>query len=148
MNLSKSGVGISAGVKGARVGIGPKGLYFAGGLGGLYFMKRLGSSGKGRASELSPLAIMAAVAAAVAIVLYLGRALYWAYYHCVTIPWLAALVSIVAVGAGIVAHEPAFVFLGLLVVMGGMVVLLLRMFQSFHPGTSASAANSSQAPRI
>jgi hypothetical protein len=32
INLSKSGIGVSAGIKGARVGIGPKGAYFQGGL--------------------------------------------------------------------------------------------------------------------
>jgi hypothetical protein len=91
---------------------------------------------------------MAGVIATVAIVLYLGRALYWAYYHCVTIPWLAASVAIVAVGLGILAHRPALVFLGLFIVAGGMVVLLVRMFQSSPPSPSVSAAISRQAPQI
>jgi hypothetical protein len=50
-NLSKSGIGISAGVKGARVGIGPRGSYVAGGRHGLYFRERLGSN-KANISEI------------------------------------------------------------------------------------------------
>lgn len=41
INLSKSGLGASAGVTGARVGIGPKGKYLHAGRGGLYFRKSL-----------------------------------------------------------------------------------------------------------
>jgi hypothetical protein len=44
VNLSKSGVGASVGVKGARVGIDAKGnSYTAGGKGGVYFRENLGS---------------------------------------------------------------------------------------------------------
>ncbi len=44
MNLSKSGVGFSVGVKGARIGINSRGQrYIAGGRHGLYFRKNLGS---------------------------------------------------------------------------------------------------------
>jgi DNA polymerase-3 subunit epsilon len=32
VNVSKSGIGVSAGVPGARVGVGPRGPYVAGGL--------------------------------------------------------------------------------------------------------------------
>jgi hypothetical protein len=43
VNLSKSGVGLSAGVKGARLGVDAKGRpYVAGGRGGLYFRQQLG----------------------------------------------------------------------------------------------------------
>lgn len=38
-NLSKGGVGLSGGVKGARVGLGPKGTYVHGGRHGLYYRK-------------------------------------------------------------------------------------------------------------
>ncbi len=38
-NLSKSGVGLSGGVTGARVGVGPKGTYVHGGRHGLYYRK-------------------------------------------------------------------------------------------------------------
>jgi hypothetical protein len=46
VNISKSGVGASVGVKGARVGIDAKGnSYAAGGKGGVYFRENLGSKG-------------------------------------------------------------------------------------------------------
>ena len=41
-NLSKSGIGMSVGVRGARVGVGPRGPYVAGGRGGIYFRQNLG----------------------------------------------------------------------------------------------------------
>jgi len=41
-NLSKSGIGVSAGVKGLRIGTGPKGNYIHAGRGGLYYRKSLG----------------------------------------------------------------------------------------------------------
>lgn len=50
-NLSKSGIGVSAGVTGARLGMSSTGgAYVHGGRGGLYYRKSLGSgSGRGRA---------------------------------------------------------------------------------------------------
>lgn len=45
LNLSKSGLGLSAGVTGARVGIGPKGAYVHGGRHGLYYRKYASSKG-------------------------------------------------------------------------------------------------------
>ena len=39
LNLSKSGLGLSAGVTGARLGLGPKGAYVHGGRHGLYYRK-------------------------------------------------------------------------------------------------------------
>lgn len=44
-NLSKSGVGVSAGVKGLRLGAGPRGNYVHMGRGGLYFRKSLNRPG-------------------------------------------------------------------------------------------------------
>jgi hypothetical protein len=41
LNLSKSGFGLSFGVKGARVGTGPKGPYAHAGRHGLYWRKSL-----------------------------------------------------------------------------------------------------------
>ncbi len=41
MNVSKSGLGVSAGVKGAHIGIGPKGPYVSGGKDGVYFGEKL-----------------------------------------------------------------------------------------------------------
>src|SRR3989338_4601198 len=48
LNLSKSGLGMSFGVKGARLGVGPRGAYTHLGRGGLYY--RSGYSGGRRAS--------------------------------------------------------------------------------------------------
>lgn len=42
-NLSKSGIGVSAGVPGFRIGSGPRGNYVHMGRGGIYFRKSLGS---------------------------------------------------------------------------------------------------------
>ncbi len=42
-NLSKSGVGVSAGVPGFRVGTGPRGNYIHAGKGGIYYRASLGS---------------------------------------------------------------------------------------------------------
>ncbi len=47
LNLSKSGVGVSGGVKGARVGLGPKGPYVHGGRHGLYYRKYASQGGNG-----------------------------------------------------------------------------------------------------
>lgn len=47
-NLSKSGVGVSAGVKGLRFGTGPRGNYVHMGRGGLYYRKTLPSGSTGR----------------------------------------------------------------------------------------------------
>jgi hypothetical protein len=41
VNLSKSGIGYSLGVKGARIGTGPRGPYIAGGRYGLYYRQSL-----------------------------------------------------------------------------------------------------------
>ena len=43
-NLSKSGIGVSAGVRGFRVGTGPRGNYVHMGVGGLYYRSTLPSS--------------------------------------------------------------------------------------------------------
>src|SRR5713101_6069214 len=40
-NLSKSGIGLSAGIKGFRVGTGPRGNYVHMGIGGIYFRQAL-----------------------------------------------------------------------------------------------------------
>jgi hypothetical protein len=43
LNLSRSGLGASLGVKGARIGVGPRGSYIHVGRGGLYYRQSLGS---------------------------------------------------------------------------------------------------------
>jgi Protein of unknown function (DUF4236) len=46
LNLSKSGFGLSAGVKGLRIGTGPRGSYLHGGREGLYYRQSLASRRK------------------------------------------------------------------------------------------------------
>lgn len=46
INLSKSGLGISAGVNGFRIGTGPKGHYIHAGMSGVYYRKTLGGLGR------------------------------------------------------------------------------------------------------
>lgn len=55
-NLSKSGVGLSVGVKGLRIGTGPRGHYIHAGRGGLYYRASLGRAGQRtpRSSSSSP----------------------------------------------------------------------------------------------
>lgn len=53
-NFSKSGVGVSVGVKGLRIGTGPRGHYIHAGRGGLYYRATLGNAGRGRQSAVSP----------------------------------------------------------------------------------------------
>lgn len=45
LNLSRSGLGASLGIKGARVGLGPRGAYVHVGRGGLYYRQSLGGGG-------------------------------------------------------------------------------------------------------
>lgn len=53
LNLSKSGLGVSTGIKGMRLGTGPRGSYVHAGRGGLYYRKSL-ESGKQRRAETEP----------------------------------------------------------------------------------------------
>jgi len=53
-NLSKSGIGVSAGIKGFRVGSGPRGNYVHMGRGGLYFRQTLGLSGPSSSPSPAP----------------------------------------------------------------------------------------------
>jgi hypothetical protein len=46
-NLSKSGIGVSAGIKGLRLGAGPRGNYIHMGRNGLYYRKTISTPGKG-----------------------------------------------------------------------------------------------------
>lgn len=52
-NLSKSGVGVSAGIKGFQLGTGPRGNYVHMGRGGLYFRKSLNSPGSRAPTRLN-----------------------------------------------------------------------------------------------
>ncbi|MCW2687785.1 MAG: hypothetical protein JWR37_2675, partial [Mycobacterium sp.] len=53
-NLSKSGIGVSAGVPGFRVGTGPRGNYVHLGRGGVYYRASLGGGSRRRGSSISP----------------------------------------------------------------------------------------------
>jgi hypothetical protein len=46
-NLSKGGIGLSAGITGARLGLNRRGMYAYGGRHGLYYRKQLNSRGRG-----------------------------------------------------------------------------------------------------
>jgi hypothetical protein len=46
LNLSGSGIGVSAGVRGARVGIGPRGTYVTLGRGGFLYRQKIGGAGR------------------------------------------------------------------------------------------------------
>jgi DNA segregation ATPase FtsK/SpoIIIE, S-DNA-T family len=50
-NLSKSGIGVSAGVKGLRIGKGPRGNYVSAGRGGIYYRKTLGGKTTGQSAS-------------------------------------------------------------------------------------------------
>lgn len=54
-NLSKSGIGLSVGVRGLRIGTGPRGHYVHAGRGGLYYRSSLG--GAGQRAERSPVQV-------------------------------------------------------------------------------------------
>jgi hypothetical protein len=51
LNLSKSGLGVSGGIKGARVGMGSRGAYVHGGRHGLYYRKSISSTKGNRNSQ-------------------------------------------------------------------------------------------------
>lgn len=53
-NLSKSGIGVSAGVKGLRIGVGPRGNYVHMGRGGLYYRATLPPSSPPRNPHIQP----------------------------------------------------------------------------------------------
>jgi hypothetical protein len=50
-NLSKSGVGVSAGVKGARVSTGPRGTYVNVGRGGYYYRQKVGGGSRASGAQ-------------------------------------------------------------------------------------------------
>lgn len=53
-NLSKSGFGVSAGIKGFRAGTGPRGNYVHMGLGGIYYRATIPSSSPTNSTAASP----------------------------------------------------------------------------------------------
>ena len=82
LNLSKSGVGLSAGVKGARVSRGPRGTYLNVGAGGVQYRKKLDATSEretrrrpGGASNWLVAGLAALVVVLLAAVLLLGGVL-------------------------------------------------------------------------
>jgi hypothetical protein len=61
VNASKSGLGISGGIRGARVGIGPRGPYIAASKEGIYYRKHLGGATDPAAGQPSTMAASAVV---------------------------------------------------------------------------------------
>jgi hypothetical protein len=51
INLSKSGLGASGGMRGLRIGAGPKGKYLHAGRGGLYYRKSLNEPAQAQAED-------------------------------------------------------------------------------------------------
>lgn len=62
INLSKGGIGVSAGVKGLRIGTGPRGNYVSAGAHGVYYRKTFGQRRPSAAGSGPPNATPAAVA--------------------------------------------------------------------------------------
>lgn len=54
VNLSKSGLGVSAGIKGLRFGTGPRGHYIHAGMNGIYYRKTLGGVAERRKAARNP----------------------------------------------------------------------------------------------
>ncbi len=141
VNVSKSGIGVSAGVKGARVGIGPRGPYVAGGVGGLYFRKALGKGrGGAKSAGPSPVATIALVAVAVAIFAPLAYLVMRLLRLCVTVTWLGVTIAVGLVAFGVAKHEPAVVVVGLVFGLTALAVLVGRLGQIGAPGTADGAA--------
>jgi len=105
LNLSKSGLGISGGAKGARAGFGPRGAYVHGGRHGLYYRKYMASGQARGQSEadargcLAVLLVLAAVAVAAVllalVVLQPGILIFGG----------AAAIAVVAVRWGTIVHR-------------------------------------------
>lgn len=69
LNLSKSGLGVSAGVKGLRVGSGPRGSYIHAGRGGLYYRKKLGSNTKYKSASQDSTGLLGIIGGIIALVI-------------------------------------------------------------------------------
>ena len=60
LNVSKSGLGVSAGVKGARISAGPRGTYLNAGRHGLYYRKKLAGGPSQRRNSSPSVPVIAA----------------------------------------------------------------------------------------
>lgn len=100
-NLSKGGLGMSAGVKGARVGAGPRGSYVHGGRHGVYYRKymsgstrRSGATADG--SDIGVLLLLAVIAIGLGI---------WGLVWLLARPWLLATAVTAAIAIPAVRWE-------------------------------------------
>src|SRR3954468_10310539 len=84
-NLSGSGIGVSTGIPGLRIGTGPRGNYIHAGRGGLYYRKSLGRIKR----STSTTDVTSTFSKPTASPLEPGRTVVW--------PWLVLLSVIVAV---------------------------------------------------
>lgn len=91
LNLSKSGLGVSAGVKGLRVGSGPRGNYIHAGRGGLYYRKNLGGNTRNRPSSADSSGLLGVIGVIVVLVLFVNLAQWFAVNPVVLITILSAL---------------------------------------------------------
>ncbi|MBD3369023.1 DUF4236 domain-containing protein [Candidatus Fermentibacteria bacterium] len=83
LNLSKGGLGVSGGAKGARVSLGPSGVNLFGGRGGLYYRKRVSGAKRREGSSVSGCLLALVFLAVIAVVI---AAVNWLGEH----PWVAA----------------------------------------------------------
>ncbi len=95
-NLSKSGLGLSGGVKGARLGVGPRGTYVHAGRHGLYYRKHL-SSGHTRTQSSSDGKGVTILFVAIAIVLGV-----WLFRWLVKNPTVLILFIVAAIGIPVI----------------------------------------------
>lgn len=56
LNISKSGLGISTGIPGARVGVNSKGAYVSGGKDGIYYREQLKSNSSNKDKDIDAIA--------------------------------------------------------------------------------------------
>src|SRR5262245_9125986 len=80
INASKSGLGVSAGVKGARIRVSQRGTEVHGGRGGIYYRKRIGGPAPIGSSAFGvfgrPLFMAALILAAIVLLLFLAAVSY------------------------------------------------------------------------
>ncbi|MBU0971002.1 MAG: DUF4236 domain-containing protein, partial [Proteobacteria bacterium] len=95
LNLSKSGLGLSAGVKGFRVGSGPRGNYVHAGRGGLYYRKNLGSNTKYRSTSQNSAGSIGIVGVIIALVLiiFVGQ---WFVENPAVFIFIVAIAALIA----------------------------------------------------
>ena len=76
LNLSKSGLGVSTGIRGFRVSTGPRGTYLRAGRGGIYYTKKLNAPVRTRPAGGGHHFLLFATIAMAAFVVYVFLALH------------------------------------------------------------------------